>query len=141
MLVFMFVLFAPAPASVMLVFMLMLFASASVMIVFMLILFAPALVADNQIDSFRPHIHSIHDLSTAFFHGDMLEEFSYTVKQHNSGTLSEITYAESCNSCDGHEEVLIKNLSADNISQCCQQHAPSQDEICRTAYYKCRIEW
>ena len=71
----------------------------------------------------------------------MLEEFSYTVKQHNSGTLSEITYAESCNGGDGHEEVLIKNLSADNISQCCQQHAPSQDEICRTAYYKCRIEW
>ena len=125
----------------MLVFMFVIFAPASVMIVFMLMLFAPALVADNQIDSFRPHIHSIHDLCTAFFHGDMLEEFSYTVKQHNSGTLSEITYAESCNGGDGHEEVLIKNLSADNISQCCQQHAPSQDEICRTAYYKCRIEW
>ena len=106
-----------------------------------LMFLASAFVADNQIDGFRPHIHSIHDLRAALFHSDMLKEFPYTVKQHDSGTLSEITYAESCNSGDGHEEVFIKNLSADNIPECCQQHAPSQDEICRTAYYKCRIEW
>ena len=56
--------------------------------------------AAHKIDSLRPHIHSVHDLRAAFFHGNMLKEFSYTIKQHYSGAFSEITDAEGSYSGD-----------------------------------------
>ena len=101
-----FVMLAGSTCCIVIVVMMIMSATAvAVVIIFFVV------VGAYQIYCFRSHVHSIHDLCTASLYSYMFEEFAYAVEEHYAHTFGEITDAECCDSCDGHQEVLIEYLS------------------------------
>ena len=88
----------------------MMIMSATAVAVTVVIIFF-VVVGAYQIYCFRSHVHSIHDLCTASLYSYMFEELAYAVEEHYAHTFGEITDAECCDSCDGHQEVLIEDLT------------------------------
>ena len=77
---------------------------------------------------------------SAFCNSEILEKFTYAEEKHYADSLGEIAQSESADSCDSHEEILIKEVSGFYIFKCRFENIESENKVSRDVYSECKRE-
>ena len=82
-----------------------------------------------QIGGIRADVHQGGDGLAGLAHGIVLEQLPHLVEEHNEHRLSVLPGAKGPHSGQGHEKVLVKDLSVCNIADGFIEHIPADDGI------------
>ncbi len=87
------------------------------------------LIAVDAVRVLRAEVHHRGNGFTGASHGVILEELADLIEEHNGDSLREIAQGQRAEGGDGHQEILIEDLSVKDVRERLAQHFPADGQV------------